>query len=436
MGVLNRGRPRRVPSLRAYNALLLAAGAAAAPAAGALALARPTWRRGLGDRLGRGWRRPPGDPVLWAHAASVGEVEGLAPLVDRWRAEHARGGVVVSSLTATGADAARRRLVGLDVRVLPFDAPWLVRRVVRRVSPDLFLFSENELWPNLLREIARSGCPAVQVSGRMSARGARMLGRFPRFASDVLGCVALFCVQGEDHRRRLIDLGVSGDRVIVTGSLKGDRVAGEPAWFVPQLRAAGRPVFVAGATRAGEEEIVLGALARLGPEAPFLVLAPRHPERFDEVARLASAGGLRVLRRSGLREGAIVEFDSHDLLLLDSLGELAGTYAAADVAFVGGTLVPVGGHSLLEAARAGVPVVVGPHRDNVRAFSDALVSAGAGAVVPDAEGLANALHRFLRAGEGRAAGESARRLAALEAGGVDATWRAISGLPSARRGRA
>ncbi|MFM8409933.1 MAG: 3-deoxy-D-manno-octulosonic acid transferase [Alphaproteobacteria bacterium] len=433
MGVLTRSRGRRVPALRAYNTLLLAAGAAAAPAAGAIALVRPGWRRGLAERFGRGWRRPHGSPVAWAHAASVGEVEGLAPLVDRWRAERPGGAVVVSSLTATGADAARRRWPDLAVHVLPLDAPWLVRRVVARVSPDLFLFSENELWPNLLRELARRDCPTVQVSGRMSERGARTLGRFPRFASDVLGCVSLFCVQGEDHRGRLLDLGVDGERVVVTGSRKGDGTRADPPWFAARLRDAARPVFVAGATRTGEEPIVLDALAELGSEAPFLVVAPRHPERFDEVADLAVARGLRVIRRSGLADGAAVDFGSHDVLLLDSLGELAGVYAGADVAFVGGTLVPVGGHNLLEAARAGVPVIVGPHRDKVREFSDALVAAGAGAVVPDARGLAVALRGFLAPGAARTAGEAARELAARQSGGLEATWRAIVDL-EARRG--
>jgi len=436
LGLLSRPRTRRLPSLRAYNALLVAAGAAAAPAAGVLALARPGWRRGLGDRLGRGWRRPAGHPVLWAHAASVGEVEGLVPLVERWRERHPRGGVVASSLTATGADAARRRLPGVDVRVLPLDVPWLVRSVVRRVAPDLFLFSENEIWPNLLRELARRGCPTVQVSGRMSERASRTLGRFPRFAADLLGCVSLFCVQGEDHRRRLLSLGVREDRVVVTGSLKGDGVAAEPPWFVPTLRDAGRPVFVAGATRPGEESVILDACSSLAPGAPLLVLAPRHPERFDEVARLAAGRGLRVLRRSALREPESFDPAAVDVFLLDSLGELAGVYAAADVAFVGGTLVPVGGHNLLEAARAGVPVVVGPHREKVLAFSDALVAAGAGAVVPDADGLADALRRFLAPGAGRLAGEAARTLAARESGGLEATWRAIESLEASRVGEA
>lgn len=358
------------------------------------------------------------------------------PLVQRWRAEHPQGGVVVSALTATGADAARLRLPGVDVRVLPLDAPWLARSVVRRVAPDLFLFTENEIWPNLLRELARHDCPTVQVSGRMSERGARMLGRFPRFASDVLGCVSLFCVQGEDHRGRLLSLGVPESRVVVTGSLKGDRAPAEPAWFVSRLRSGERGTFVAGATRAGEEAMVLDAVAMLAPGAPLLVLAPRHPERFEEVAQLAGRYGLRVVRRSGIREGEAFDASSAEVFLLDSLGELAGAYQAADVAFVGGTLVPVGGHNVLEPARAGVPVLVGPHREKVRAISDALVDAKAGAVVSDAPSLAAALRRFLAPDARSAAREGARSVAERESGGLEATWRAIVSLDAGRRGLA
>jgi 3-deoxy-D-manno-octulosonic-acid transferase len=372
--------------------------------------------------------------VLWAHAASVGEVEGVAPLVDRWRREHPGGGAVVSSLTATGADAARRRLPGTDVRVLPFDAPWLARDVVRRVAPDLYLFSENEIWPNLLRALARRGCPTVQVSGRMSERAAAALGRFPRFASEVLGCVSLFCVQGEEHRRRLTALGVADDRVVVTGSLKGDGVTVPAPWFVPALREAGRPVFVAGATRDGEEAVLLDASAKPGAGAPLLVLAPRHPARFDEVARLAISCGLRLLRRSGLRANEPVDFAACDVFLLDSLGELAAVYGGGDVAFVGGTLVPVGGHNLLEAARAGLPVLFGPHRDKVRAFSDALLARGAGAEVSDADAIADTLKRLLSGDQARVAGDAARELAERESGGLAATWAAIAALEARGRG--
>ena len=440
MGVLS-GKPgapraRRLRPLRTYNALLLAAGFAVAPAAGALALVRPSWRRGLGERFGRGWHRPDGSPVLWAHAASVGEVEGIAPLVRRWSAEYPSGGVIVSALSATGCDAARRLLPGAIVRTFPLDAPWLARAVVRRISPDLFLFSENELWPNTLDELARMGCPTVQVSGRMSERSARLLARFPGFAPRVLDCVTRFCVQSDDHRRRLQALGVDDARIVVTGSLKGDRIPAEPAWFVPGLREAGRPVLVAGSTREGEEAAVLDALARLGSDAPFLVLAPRHPERFAQVASLLERSGLRFERRSSLVEGGSSRFAAVDVLLLDSLGELAGCYAGADIAFVGGTLVPVGGHNLLEPARCGVPVLLGPHRDTVRAFADRLVEGHAGAVVEDAEGLAAALRTLLDPAVRARAGASARALALEESGGLEATWRVIAdldGRPGAAR---
>jgi len=421
-----------VPPLALYNALIAVAALVAAPFAGLVSLVRPAWRRGLAARFGIGWPTLAGGDVLWAHAASVGEVEGIAPLVRCWRDAHPAGTVVFSSLTATGCDAARRLLPDAIVRTFPFDFAWIVRAVVRRVRPTLFVFSENEVWPNVISTLSRAGVPIVQVSGRLSERAARLLARIPRLAREVLCRVTRFCVQGHEHRERLVALGVPGDRIVVTGSLKGvDRVAQQAA-FVPALAALARPVIVAGSTHPGEESAVVEAASGVaGARRPFLVIAPRHPERFAQVATLLERRGVAFVRRSTLPgEGSpsalAAALAPHDALLLDTLGELAGCYAAADVAFVGGTLVPVGGHNVLEAARAGAPVIVGPHHANVARVVARLEAEGAAAVARDARDLASALGRFLASDAAAERRAAARAIAAGEAGGLAATWAVLA----------
>ena len=368
--------------------------------------------------------------MLWGHAASVGEVEGIAPLVRRWRDRHPKGVIVVSTSTDTGRATARRLLPGAEVRLLPLDFPFIASRVVRRVRPSLFVFSENELWPNLLWALRRAGTPVVQVSGRMSTRAAATLSRFPLLGRAVLQQVSLFCVQAEEHRSRLLALGVAPERVVVTGSLKAARPAPAGPPFLAGALATGRPLIVAGLTHAGEEEALLEAAFALRGRrpAPLWILAPRHPERFDAVAALLERRGVASLRRSRLpagREAVRERLSRCDVLLLDTLGELAGCYREAAVAFVGGTLVPVGGHNLLEPARVSVPVVVGSNLDAVAGLADELEREGAAAIVRDGRELRGAIERFLDARVGEAAGRAARAVAERHMGTLAATWAAL-----------
>ena len=414
-------------SLLAYNLILFVAALVAVPFFALACLARPRWRVSLGSRLGFGWPQASRSPVLWAHAASVGEVEGIAPLVQRWREEHPEGTVVISALTTTGCAAAQRLLPGTFVRVFPVDFPPIARRVVRSVRPSLFVFSENELWPNVLAALQRARVPIVQVSGRLSTGAAATLARFPRFARAVLSRVTRFCVQEQEHRQRLIDLGVAPERVVVTGSLKGDARLPEIPAFLPALAALGRPIVVVGSTHPGEEEPVLEAVAALRTwlPRPLWVLAPRHPERFGSVASLLVRSGITAARRSDLSTEsaeARAQIEACDVLLLDSLGELAGCYREAAVAFVGGSLVPIGGHNLLEPARAGVPVVTGPHVGSVKALAASLERAGAAVVVRSGAELARAIERFLDEPTRVAAGAAARAVAAHEGGSLTITW--------------
>ncbi|HEY8517853.1 MAG TPA: glycosyltransferase N-terminal domain-containing protein [Candidatus Binatia bacterium] len=412
-----------------------------APLAGLVCLVRPSWRRGLLGRLGVGWPARDARPLLWAHAASVGEVEGIAPLVECWRRATPGGTVVISAQTSTGCEHARRLVPDARVVTFPIDVPGIAGRVVRRVRPDLFLFSENELWPNVLTALDRAGIPAVQVSGRLSPGAAQTLARFPRFSRAVLSRVTRFCVQANEHRERLLALGVPPARVVVTGSLKADGRMPEPPAFVGALQALGRPVVVAGSTHAGEEEAVVAALRelRVRPVAPLWVIAPRHPERFAGVGAMLAQRGLRVVQRSRLPEderAAVEQLESADVLLLDTLGELAGCYHAATVAFVGGTLVPIGGHNLLEPARCGVPVIVGPHVHTVRALAECLAAAGAAVIVADARELARAVEAFLDPERRAAASAAACSVATEQCGSLPATWAAIEPLLRERRGDA
>ena len=433
---------RTASGIRAYNALFVLLALLALPVAAVACLVKPAWRRGLAARLGFGWPARAGGPVLWTHAASVGEIEAIVPVVQRWQRHHPDGSVVLSALTATGCAHGRRLVPEARVLAFPLDAPGIVGRVVRRVRPDLFLFSENEIWPNLLTVLERSGIPAVQVSGRLSPRAARTLARFPRFTRTVLRRVTRYCVQADEHRARLVDLGVDPARVVVTGSLKGDARLAEPPPFVPALGALGRPLVIAASTHPGEDEVVLQAvhaLRRTSPARPLWLLAPRHPQRFDAVAGLLDGSGLAWVRRSTLpADASAIEerLADADVLLLDTIGELAGCYAGALVAFVGATLVPIGGHNLLEAARCGVPVVVGPHLDSVRRIADRLVAAGAATVVSGPDALTAAIAAYLDPERRATAGAAATRVAAEESGSLDATWRVVEEVsaPGALRG--
>ena len=440
-----KGVQRGRSSLFVYNAALIASAAILAPLIAVACLLRPRWRERLGDRFGLGWPESSPRPTLWAHGASVGEIEGIAPLLQRWKDENPGGRIVVSSLTATGCAAATRAVPGAEVRAFPLDLPGIPGRVVRRLSPDLFLFSENELWPNALTSLSSLRVPSIQVSGRVSERAARTLKRTPGLAGSILSSVTRFCVQSPDDKARLLALGADADCIVVTGSLKGDgrRIPTPP--FVDALEATGRPILVAGSTHEGEEEVVAEAMVILGrrEKKPLWILAPRHPERFDSVAAELLRCGHRMIRRSEMpSEPAEVEglLDEIDVILLDTLGELAGCYRSATACFVGGSLVPIGGHNLLEPAREGTLIAVGPHVDSVRTLVADLSAHGAAGIAEDGAALAEVLERFLRVGRGSSAARAAQRVAAESAGGVDRTWIAVeevlrtrSGAPPASR---
>ncbi len=323
----------------------------------------PLRKRWLSDRCGSGdsggWKSKDA-PVVWLHAVSVGEVISAVPLVKKILQELTPN-VVVSTVTDTGQAVARQKFQN-SVRLIyvPFDLPHTVRRAVECIRPDIFIAMETELWPGVFHTMHAYNTPVVVLNGRISSRSYKGYRHIRFFMKDVLSMVSLFGMQNEVYAKRIIDIGADESRVKVVGNLKYDIESPTvvPAW-AEQLPV---PMIVAGSTHEGEEEIVLAAFKRLREQfaGVVLVLAPRHPQRFDEAERLIKRAGLRCLRRSMFR-GVLPQLD---VILLDSVGELAALYGAGQVAVMGGSFAPKGGHNLLEPASWGVPIVCGPHMDN------------------------------------------------------------------------
>jgi 3-deoxy-D-manno-octulosonic-acid transferase len=350
---------------------------------------RGYWRS-FGERFGFGAAAPPHG--VWIHAVSVGEVQACAPLVGVLRQRYPDLPLTVTALTPTGT-ARARALFGnaAQVRYVPFDLPGAVRRFFARVQPRLAVIVETELWPHLYRECGRRRVPLVLASARLSARSAGRYRRLGALFRDTLSQAAVVAAQGTVDAERFHALGADPARTHVTGNLKFDfELPPQTVERGARLReqyARGRPLWVAGSTHGGgEERALLEAQQRVRavhPEA-LLVLAPRHPQRFAEVAALLHQAGVSFVRRS---QGAAAAAQNCEVLLLDSLGELLDFYAAADVAFVGGSLVPVGGHNLLEPAALGVPILTGPHNSNSEEIARLLIARGAAEVVRDAAEL-------------------------------------------------
>jgi 3-deoxy-D-manno-octulosonic-acid transferase len=360
------------------------------------------YRAGLGERLGRVPRRlgetPPRQGCVWLHAVSVGEVLAISGLVKELQRRFPERRVVISTTTATGQKLARARFGETNVFFFPLDFAFAVRRYLQALQPELIVIAETEFWPNFLRLARSSGSRVAVVNARISDRS------FPRYRGlrvltrRILRHVDLFLAQTQEDARRLREIGAPVERIGVAGNLKFDiSVPAEPV-IVAQLRLAlrqsqGAPVVVAGSTVEGEEELVLEAfrnLLRTHPQS-VLVLAPRHPERFHAVAGLLSSSGLSCWRRSQWNQTAPV---AGGVFLLDSIGELGAIYALADLAFVGGSLAPRGGHNILEPAVHGVPVLVGPYTENFRDIVALFHSAGALGVVADGKALAEELTRL------------------------------------------
>jgi 3-deoxy-D-manno-octulosonic-acid transferase len=372
---------------------------------------RGYWAR-WGERFALGER--PRDCPIWVHAVSLGEAQAAVPLV-RGLLERARGArVLVTTTTPTGSDRVRQSLGEAVCHVyVPYDLPVAVERFLDRVQPRLAILMETELWPNTLHRLAERGTPVVVANARLSARSARGYARFPGLVRPMLQRVSLVAAQSRADADRFVALGLPADRVVVTGSVKFDQPLPaslrEQAEVLRRRWGVDRGVWVAASTHEGEEEIALDAfqtLLALSPDS-LLVLVPRHPERFARVSALVRRRGLRLVHRTQ----AAPDCREAQVFIGDTMGELSLFYAAADVAFVGGSLVPTGGHNLLEPAALGVPVLTGPQVFNFAEVTQLLVARGAARQVRDAASLAAAVRELLQDADLRhAMGERGREV--------------------------
>jgi 3-deoxy-D-manno-octulosonic-acid transferase len=359
---------------------------------------QPEYRRHWRERLGWTPRLPDG-PVIWLHAVSVGETRAAAPLVRALLAHHPDCTLLLSNTTPTGR-ATAAELFGATVRLtyLPYDLPVLVDRFLARSHPGIAIFLETEIWPNLYHQCRRRGIPTFLVNARLSERSARGYGRIDGLIHPTLGSLTGLAAQTEADARRLTELGARNVRV--TGNMKFDITAPDGTTErAEDLRRlfAGRFVFLAASTREGEEALILDACLELGIPGLLLVIVPRHPQRFDQVAALLTSRGVEFVRRSA---GAPVTPQT-EVFLGDSMGEMAAYYAAAEVAFIGGSLLPLGGQNLIEAAAAGCPVLIGPHTWNFLQATEQAIEAGAARRIENAEELALALKRLYQHPEQR-----------------------------------
>ncbi|MBI4745010.1 MAG: 3-deoxy-D-manno-octulosonic acid transferase [Deltaproteobacteria bacterium] len=365
------------------------------------------YRTGLSERLGNipdkvvaDLKNPPlslfakgGDSEerpIWFHASSVGEVIASQRLLDAIKGRWPDKKLLVSTFTPTGNKAAKEKLKADGVIFLPLDLPWVVNRAVKKVNPSALILMETELWPNLIRKAGSMGIPVAVVNGRISDRSYGKYWFISPLLRKVFCHIRAFLMQSGGDAQRIITLGAEPSRVTVTGNIKFDINAIDKG--IGFMEIWGGPVLLAGSTRSGEESPVLDVYKGLRERYPALklVLAPRHLDRVREVEGILNEKGLKYVRRSEVSE----KIES-SILLLDTLGELASFYKYGTIVFVGGTLVPVGGHNILEPASYGRPVLFGPHIENFRDSARILEESGGGVRVNNAEELKSRIDRLL-----------------------------------------
>ncbi len=389
---------------------------------------RTGWRERLGKVPDRLLAERPVD-AIWIHAVSVGEVLAISRVVEELKTHLPGWRIVVSTTTDTGQKLARERFGAHNVFYFPLDLPFAVRAYLRALQPKLLVLAESEFWPNLLRWANQSGAVVAVLNARVSDRSLPGYLRFRRLLARVLENVQLFLAQSEEDARRLVQMGAAAGRVHVTGNLKFEVKPPANSELVTQFAAAVNagevgPVLVAGSTLEGEEAMLLETFRQVAARYPraLLVLAPRHPERFEPVASLLATSGIRYQRRSQWNGQKLT---GSSIFLLDSIGELAGFYEFADLAFIGGSLVPRGGHNVLEAAQFGAPILVGPHTENFRDIIDIFRQADALRVVTP-QSLTSTVLQLLEDRDNRA--ELGRRAAEVLRSQQGATQRTVTAL--------
>lgn len=351
----------------------------------------PGYRAHVGERLGCYPRLPdPQARFIWVHAVSVGETRAAEPLVEAVLASYPDYSVLLTCMTATGRATGAQVFARHGARVLqsflPYDTGWMCARFLRHFRPAVCVLMETEVWPNLIEQCRRHRVPVMLANARLSARSLRRGQRFAGLLRPAAETIDVVGAQSDADAERLRAFGAG--KVEVTGSLKFD--VQPPAAMVERglawKRAIGaRKVLLCASTREGEEALILDALARLGQNDWLTVIVPRHPQRFDEVARMITSRGLRLCRRSAQEQGfGDGSLDAVDVLLGDSMGEMFAYYAVCDVAFIGGSLLPLGGQNLIEAFALAKPVLIGPHTFNFQSITEDAVRDGAAVRVEDA----------------------------------------------------
>lgn len=393
------------------------------------------YRAGIGERLGLvpgRLKRLPNAGCIWVHAVSVGEVLAISQLAAEIKLAFPRHQLFVSTTTFTGQQLARQRFGDDCVFYLPLDFGFTLGPYLKFLKPDLLILAETEFWPNLLHMVHQRGAKVAIVNARISDRSFPRYRRFTWFFSQVLSNVDLFLTQTADDAHRLVAIGAQPENVQVSGNLKFDIRLSSGSSLVAQLRQAitkGTPVIVCGSTTDGEEELVLAAFQETLKKYPstVMVLAVRHPERFNRVAALVESTGLKLVRRSTWSPESGL---GGCVFLLDTVGELAAVYELADVAFIGGSLVPLGGHNILEPAQHGVAILTGPHTFNFREIVG-IFAEGGGLRVVSAEELGKQFTRLIEhADERQTLGRKARELFQQNTGATARTITALQMLMS------
>ncbi len=394
----------------------------AAPVLAAGAVVRPSFRRQLPERLGLA--RPESGGRIWLHASSVGEAKAACRLLEAL--EESGHATRATAMTVAGRGIFERDRPEMPASLAPFDHPWCIESAMGRGRPLCSVLIETELWPSWIAACARHEIPVVVASGRLSDRSFPRYRKLALLLGPTLRRIAAVGARTELDAERFVRLGVPEQRVRVTGDLKLDPAGEKPALGPVLAQALSRgPVVVGGSTHRGEEEALLRALAEAEKRgrAFVLVLAPRHVGRWSELARLGQSHGRRVFLRSRLEKTPL---EPGEVLILDTYGELAATYAAGSLAFVGGTLVPVGGHNVSEPVHVGCPVLYGPHFANVRKIVEILEADGAGRCVATPDALVEAVVAGLfELEDGRRRGEAGRLTLERHRGSVERTRQLI-----------
>lgn len=378
----------------------------------------------------------PNSKPVWVHAVSMGEVIAAMPFIAELKKRYPFMRIVLSTVTDTGRKVAGGRVSDIaDVVYLPFDLSFVIRKIMKKIKPELFITIETEIWPNIFRVCKKAGIPVLVMNGRLSENSFKGYKKADFFIKGVLQCVSMFCMQEQIYAERIKALGVDESRIEVTGNFKFDT---RPSDMMPEWAELVKgPLILAGSTHDGEEEIVLSVFNSLRDEFPdlALIIAPRHPERFRKVEELIKKMGFKYIKRSEISQQSTVNghqitinqgtADSRPIIILDAVGELASVYGIADIAVIGGSFIRHGGQNPLEPAFWGKPIICGPHMENFPFIEDFYKRGGA--IKADSGGLADVIAELMRSPEKRKAmGEISRAIYDEKSGSIEKSMAVLS----------